>query len=72
MLSWMEGRYGNIIISLIMNHYHLGMDLYYSIPGKVRITIVPYLYNVIKDLLEEIRGRTAIPDADHLFKVKYN
>jgi hypothetical protein len=51
-------------------HDYLGMDLDFTVPGQVKITMIPYLKGVIRDFPEEITGRAASAAADHLFTVR--
>ena len=52
-------------------HRYLGMTLDLSIPGEVKVTMVPYILEVTKDFSKFDPGsKTACtPAADHLFKV---
>ena len=47
----------------------MGMDLNFSVPGEVRVTMVDYLKKVIADLLEEIMKTSPTPTGDHMFEV---
>ena len=49
---------------------HLGMDLDYTTPGGVKISMVLYVNNILKDLTEKIVGPVATPAADLLFEVQ--
>jgi hypothetical protein len=51
-------------------HDYLGMDLDYSLEGKVRVSMIGYLDKVFKDFPEEIRKTSSSPAADHLFNVR--
>jgi hypothetical protein len=46
------------------------MDLDYSVPGEVKITMVDYLKRVITEFPEAISGGATSPAADRLFKVR--
>ena len=51
-------------------HDYLGMDLDYSTPGKLRISMIKYLDKVMDDFPEDIGGGAAsTPAGDHLFQV---
>jgi hypothetical protein len=44
MISWLKSIYGeDMRVSRGMKHDYLGMDLDYSFPGEVRVTMVDYL-----------------------------
>ena len=53
-------------------HEYLGMTLDFSVSGEVKITMTPYICEVIDDFSKYDPGsKTArTPAADHLFKVR--
>jgi hypothetical protein len=51
-------------------HDYLGMDLDYSVPGEVPVTMVDYLKRVITEFPEVITGGAASPAAEKLFTVR--
>ena len=51
-------------------HGYLGMDLDYSVPGKVKTSMIKYLHNIIQGFPEVIKGGASTPVADHLFQVR--
>ena len=51
-------------------HDYLGMDLDYSLDGKVRVSMIKYADKVLKDFPEEIRRASSTPAADHLFNIR--
>ena len=51
-------------------HDYLGMDLDYSTPGKLKISMIKYLGMVLKDFPEDIGGAARTPAGDHLFQVQ--
>ena len=53
-------------------HEYIGMTLDFSISGEVKITMTPYIREVIEDFSKYDPGsKTACtPAADHLFKVR--
>ena len=51
-------------------HNYLGIDLDYSSPGKVKISMIKYLHKIIQGFPEVIKGGAATPAADHLFQVR--
>ena len=51
MRNIMNGLYGNEMrISIGKNHDYLGMNLKFSVKGKVAVTMVDYMKEVISDL----------------------
>jgi hypothetical protein len=51
-------------------HDYLGMIFDFSAKGKVMVTMVEYIKDIIKDFPEEITGTKMSPAADHLFTVR--
>ena len=50
MIKWVKGMYGDdMLISRGKKHEYLGMDMYYSVPGEVRVTMVNYL-KILSDI----------------------
>ena len=45
------------------------MDLDYTVPGEVKISMIPYIENILKNFPEEIVGIAATPAGEHLFEV---
>jgi hypothetical protein len=65
MIVWLKNIYGNDMrVSRGKKHDYLGMDLDFTEPGQVKITMIPYLKGVIRDFPEEITGRATSPVAD--------
>ena len=50
-------------------HDYLCMIFDFLPKGKVMVTMIEYIKNIIKDFPEEIVGTKTSPAADHLFKV---
>ena len=46
-------------------HDYLGMDLDYSMTGKVRISMIKYIEKVFQEFPEFIETTSATPAADH-------
>jgi hypothetical protein len=68
MLSWFESIYGEDMRVLRgKKHNYMGMDLDYSVPGKVRVTMVDYLKRVITKFPEVISGGATNNNIWHLF-----
>jgi hypothetical protein len=71
MIKWFKSIYGQYMrVSRGKKHYYLGMDLDFSVPGEVSVTMIDYLKRVIQDFPEEITGRATSPAADHLFTIR--
>jgi hypothetical protein len=51
-------------------HDYLGMIFDFLVKGKVMVTMMEYIKNIIKDFPEEITGIKMSPAADHLFTVR--
>jgi len=51
-------------------HNYLGMIFDFSPKGKVMVTMMEYIKNIIKDFPEEIVGTKTSPAAHHLFTVR--
>jgi hypothetical protein len=71
MIDWLKSFYrDNLRVSRGKTHDYLGMDLDFTEPGKVKITMIPYLKGVIKDFPKEITVRAASLSAENLFTVR--
>ena len=64
-IKWFESIYGNMCVSRGKVHDYLDMNLDSTDRGKVRILMVPFLKQVIKDFPEVITGSAASPAAAH-------
>ena len=51
-------------------HDYLGMDLDWSVGGKVTISMIKYVYKILKDFIEVIKKIAATPARDNLFQVR--
>ena len=51
-------------------HDYLGMDLDYSLSGKVRVSMIKYVEKVFNDFPEVIKKSSSTPAADHLFNIR--
>ncbi len=51
-------------------HDYLGMIFDFLAKGKVMVTMVEYIKDIIKDFPEEITGTKTSPTLDHLFMVR--
>jgi hypothetical protein len=71
MKSWLKSIYGeDMRVSRGQKHDYLGMDLDYSVPGEVRVTMVDYLKRVITEFPEVITGGAASPASEKLFTLR--
>ena len=68
--QWIMDKYGDCKEHRGKVHDYLGMELDYSEPGKVKVTMVPYLKDIISEFPEEITGTKVTPAAEYLFKVR--
>ena len=46
------------------------MELHYSMPGVVKISMIPHVAKVIEDFPKIIMRDASLPAADHLFNVR--
>jgi hypothetical protein len=70
-LLYLGKLYGNrITVNRGVVHDYLGMDLDFSSPGKLRVSMIKYLAKIFKAFPEKIRAAAATPAADHLFEVR--
>ncbi len=67
MRTWLESKYGKIRTTRGKVHTYLGMNLDYTSPGKVKVSMVDYLKEAIDVFPEDTSGSLASPAADHLF-----
>jgi hypothetical protein len=51
-------------------HDYLGMDLDYSLSGKVCVSMIKYIDKVFADFPEVIKKSSSTPAADHLFSIR--
>jgi len=69
--AYLKDIYGKVKVSRGTRHDFLGMDLDFgSVPGALQISMIPYLNGMLKEFPEDLKGSTATPGADHLFKVR--
>eukprot|EP00957_Ditylum_brightwellii_P086682 6596091-Ditylum_brightwellii.AAC.1 len=65
MLKWLGRKYGKLCTTRGKVHNYLGMTIDFTKKGKVKISMVDYLKEVIEDFPEELSGCVATPAADH-------
>jgi hypothetical protein len=71
-IDWLEkvfGVEGPLTKTRGSLHYYLGMTLDFSSEGKVKITMVDYIQNMLDKLPSDMDGEAATPAANHLFDV---
>ena len=50
-------------------HKYLGMNIDYSSPGKVILSIINYIGKILDDITEYMKGESDTPAAHHLFDI---
>jgi hypothetical protein len=69
--SYLSSIYGGLAVQQGKKHHdYLGMDVDYSEKGKVKISMINYISNVLKEFPEHLGATATSPVADHLFKVR--
>ncbi len=69
--EWLSEKYGVAVATHHGKvHDYLGMIFYFSPKGKIMVTMMEYIKNIIKDFPEEIVGTKLSPAADHLLTVR--
>jgi hypothetical protein len=69
-IEWLKSIYGqDMLVSRGKNHDYLGMDLDFTKPGEVKVTMINYLKGVLEDFPEIITRSATSPGGDHLFTV---
>jgi hypothetical protein len=63
--------YGNSLAeSTGKQHNYLGMIFDFSSRNEVQINMTQYISRIIKEIPEEMIGKSATPAGDHLFKIR--
>ncbi len=68
-IEWLSTKYKGLTIHRGKTHDYLGMDLDYSTPGVLTVSMTKYTKTIIDELPEPIMANAATPAADHLFRV---
>jgi hypothetical protein len=71
-LTLFEGGYGveaPLMVTRGKMHKYLGMTIDYSEKGKVKITMIPYIKNMLAKIPIDMAGESATPASSHLFQV---
>ena len=69
MVIFLSKIYGDVKIQWGKKLDYLGMQLDYTTPGKVKISMVPYVQNIIKGFLEQFMSTANMLAAEYLFEV---
>jgi hypothetical protein len=69
MLRWLEKMYGEMRTTRGKQHEYLGMKLDFRKRGKVRVSMIEYLEEIIDEFPEAVEATVSSPAADHLFKI---
>ncbi len=69
-IKWLGTKYSNLTVHKGKIHDYLGMDLDYSTPGVLSVSMVKYTKAIINSFPENITTPAATPATDHLFQVR--
>jgi hypothetical protein len=72
-LRFLNERYGKeapLVVTRGKVHDYLGMTIDYSVDGKVQITMVEYIKEMLEELPADMAGESATPAANHLFTIR--
>ncbi len=67
---WLKSIYGDLKVNRGKKHENLGIDFDFLTMGEVKISMIPYTQEIIKEFPEELRKSMATPVADYLFQVR--
>ena len=71
LIKYLRGIYGDkMTINRGKKHRYLGMDLDYSKPGVLSVSMIPYIQSILEDFPELITKSSRTPHTDNLFKVR--
>jgi hypothetical protein len=69
--NWLKSTYGeDMYMSRGKKHDYLGMELYFSVSGEVKVSMAEYLKIVIYEFPYIITGYATSPATNHLFSVR--
>ena len=68
--TYLQEIYEGIQASRGKVHNYLGMKLDDSGKGKLQVSMIPYMINMLKEFPEELGIPAATPATEHLFKVR--
>ena len=67
---YLDDIYPGLMVNHNKIHDYLGINLDFSEDGNMKVSMIPYLLEILRDF-PELLGDTAMsPAADHLFKVR--
>jgi hypothetical protein len=72
-LRFLNERYGKeapLVVTRGKVHDYLGMTIDFSEDGKVKITMVNYIKEMLEELPADMAGESATPAANHLFTIR--
>ena len=75
MLGQLHNEFGHIAPLVIHQgpiHDYLGMTLDFSTPGKVQVTMIDHMQQMLKELPEDMASVAAMPATEHLFQINPN
>ena len=68
---WLGGIYGpKLTIKRRKCHDYLGIDLDWSVDGKVTISMIKYVNKILENFIEVIKMITVTPARDNLFQIR--
>ena len=67
---WLSSIYGEIKVQQGKILNYLGMTLDYTKPGKVQISMIPYIEKMLEYFPERIKDTGITLAADHLFTIR--
>ena len=68
---YVDKIYGVLAVKIGKLYNYLGVDLYIYIDGKVQVSMIHYVNNILRYFQEHLRTTSVSLDADHLFKSRY-
>ena len=69
-LDVLRSIYGKLSVTRGKHHTYLGMDLDFSVPGEVAVSMIPYMQEIVDEYPEDLGNRSAkTPAAACLFDI---
>jgi hypothetical protein len=70
LVDYLKGIYGDkMTVTKGKEHRYLGMDLDYSRPGVLSVSMIKYIEDIFEDFPELIEKSSRTPHTENLFKV---
>jgi hypothetical protein len=66
-VKWLETIYGPLVGSRGKQHTYLGMDLTFGGKKELKISMIPYLQEIIDEFPDDLGKVASTPVANHLF-----